>query len=68
MRYLVDVLGLKIVAAYGNTSTDVKAYAEAGIPKEVRFEFFRFCRRFTQFYMHFLIFVSVDHHHGPSWR
>ena len=25
--------GLEIYAAYGNTSTDVKAYQEAGIPK-----------------------------------
>ena len=32
MKGLIDK-GLKIYAAYGNTTTDVKAYHEAGIPK-----------------------------------
>lgn len=33
IRYLKDTLGLNIVRAYGNATTDINAYNAAGIPK-----------------------------------
>jgi len=37
MKYLLDEIGVTIGAVYGNTKTDIKAYAEVGIQKEVTF-------------------------------
>lgn len=33
VRYLKNTVGLRIVRAYGNATTDIGAYADAGIPK-----------------------------------
>ena len=33
VRYLRNVVGLNIIRAYGNATTDIGAYADAGIPK-----------------------------------
>jgi len=37
IRYMQDVLGLKVGALYGNTKTDITAYEETGHPKETTF-------------------------------
>lgn len=34
IRYLKDTLGLNIVRAYGNATTDISAYNAAGLPKQ----------------------------------
>lgn len=37
VRYLRDTVGLNIVRAYGNATTDIAAYADGGIPKAQTF-------------------------------
>jgi len=37
IRYLKDTLGLNIVRAYGNATTDINAYNAAGIPKSATY-------------------------------